>query len=129
MAAEAAVVLHRQLQVYARAPVQPRKRRSRPRFGREVRAECVWCDVKRRQANAAYRDALANAQLFRSGRGLDGDPTVLTALLDAYDLAHFLDDSGKHKGDTSFRRCRLGESLAPPDGGPMDARDARLSTV
>jgi hypothetical protein len=54
-------------------------------------------DVKRRQAHAADRDAMAGSQFFGSVRSRDGDAAVFPALLDLYDFAYFFDYSGKHK--------------------------------
>src|SRR6266849_2126779 len=90
-----------------------RERSSGPGFGREVGGERRGLDVKRRQADAAYRDAVAGAQVFRSVAGFDRDAPVLAALLNLNDFANFFNDSGKHEWLQRLRPSASANSQAP----------------
>jgi hypothetical protein len=49
------------------------------------------------EANSANRDAVALFQFFRRLAGRDGEPSILTSLLDAEDVPNFFDDARKHR--------------------------------
>src|SRR5579862_9744389 len=94
---EAPIGFHRQFQIHQRAFVNARERRSSPGFGRQIGAERSRLDIKRRQANPAYRNAMSRAQFPRSVFSGNRNAPVLSALLDASDASHFFHNAGKHE--------------------------------
>src|SRR5664280_127693 len=89
MTAHAAIRLQGQLQVYLHALGDARERGQPPGFGGQVGTEGLRRDIERGQADSADSDAVPLLQLFRGGRGVDGDTVIAAAFDDAGNRSDF----------------------------------------